>query len=157
MARQSDFTPEEWRTLAAGPMAAGMYVILSQLSGPVGLVEESWAIASEVRDATRSENELVRAIADADRAAARHVLPEMPGDRQTARVRLLDGVREAMAALGAKAPADVDAYGQWLYAVAEKTAAAAKEGGFLGIGGTPVSAAEKAALAELAAVLKVKP
>ncbi len=154
MATQSDFTAEEWKTLTAGPMAAGMYVMLSQTSGPIGLAEEGYAIAKEVLRATQSPNELVKAVAAADREAARHRLPEMPGDRQQARALLLDDVRGAMAALGAKSPADAEAYGQWLYAVAEKTAAAAKEGGVLGFGGTPVSEAEKAALVELAAVLK---
>jgi len=152
MARQSDFVPEEWKTLTAGPAAAGMYVILSQLSGPIGLVEESYAIAKEILRATHSPNQLVKEVAEAAHASARHLLPSMPGDKQKARALLLDGVRSAMAVLG-KAPADAAAYGQWVYAVAEKTAAAAREGGFLGIGGTAVTDAEKAALAELAAVL----
>ncbi len=157
MATQSDFTPEEWKSLIAGPMAAGMYVSLSQLSGPIGLVEESYAVAKEVLRATHSPNELVRAVAEAARTSGRHVLPAMPGDRQKARGLLLDSVRSAKAAVGGKAPGDAEAYGAWLYAVAEKTAAAAKEGGFLGIGGTAVTDAEKAALVELATALDVKP
>lgn len=157
MARQSDFTPEEWKGLTAGPMAAGMYVALSQLSGPVGLVEESYAIAKEVLRATHSPNELVKEVGEAARTSGRHALPEMPGDRQKARALLLDGVRSATAALAGKAPGDAEAYGQWVYAVAQKTAAAAKEGGFLGFGGTAVTDAEKAALVELASVLKVTP
>ncbi len=157
MARQSDFTPEEWKGLATGPMAAGMYVTLSQLSGPVGLVEESYAIAKEVLRAAHGPNELVREVAETARASGRHTLPAMPGDRQKARALLLDTVRSATAVVAGKAPADAPAYRQWLYDVAQKTAAAAKEGGFLGIGGTAVTEAEKAALAELASVLGVTP
>ncbi len=153
MAKQSDFTPEEWKTLTAGPGAAGMYVVLSQLSGPIGLVEESWAIAREILQATHSPNELVKALAEAAHASARHLLPSMPGDREKARALLLDSVRSAMTTVG-KAPPDAEAYGQWVYAVAEKTAAAAREGGFLGIGGTAVTEKEKAALSELASVVR---
>jgi len=153
MARQSDFTPEQWKALTAGPMAAGMYVVLSQVSGPVGLVEESWAIGKEILQATHSPNELVKEVAEAAHASARHLLPSMPGDRQKARGLLLDSVRDAVAILG-KDPADASAYGQWVQTVAEKTAAAAREGGFLGIGGTAVTEAEKAALDELAAVVR---
>jgi hypothetical protein len=40
MAKQSDFTPDEWKTLAAGPLMAGLYVSLSQASGPIGLAKE---------------------------------------------------------------------------------------------------------------------
>jgi hypothetical protein len=155
MANQSDFTPEEWKALETAPMMAGMYVTLSQLSGPIGLVEESYAIAKEITVGTSSPNELVKAIADGIKTGGKPKLPDMPGDREKARGLLLDGVRQAMAALG-KAPADADAYGGWVYAVAQRAAHAAKEGGFLGIGGTPVSGAETAALNELAAALGVR-
>jgi hypothetical protein len=41
----------------------------------------------------------------------------------------------------------------WLYAVAERTAEAGKEGGFLGFGGVAVSDAERATLLEIHAAL----
>jgi len=64
-------------------------------------------------------------------------------------------VRDAVALLDAKAGDEAPAIKQWLYGVAEKAAKAAKEGGFLGFGGTTVSPEETAALAELAGILGV--
>jgi hypothetical protein len=48
-----------------------------------------------------------------------------------------------------KSPAEAEEYKRWLVALAQKTAEAAKEGGFLGIGGTRVSEAETSAVSEL--------
>jgi xylose isomerase len=50
---------------------------------------------------------------------------------------------------------DIDAYKQLIYNAALKTAEAAKEGGFMGIGGTRVSAKEQAALDEIKAALGI--
>ena len=67
----------------------------------------------------------------------------------------LAAICRSMAAVG-KSQADAEAYGQWVFAAAQKAAEAAKEGGFFGIGGTAVTDAEKAALATLKTVLGVK-
>ena len=57
------------------------------------------------------------------------------GEKPSARTR-----RTALSILGAKGtPEEVAAFRQWLYGIAEKVAKAAKEGGFLGFGGTQVS------------------
>ena len=52
--------------------------------------------------------------------------------------------------LDAKAPDEAAAFKSWLWSVAQKSAEAGKEGGFLGFGGVAVSDAEKATLAEIA-------
>ena len=56
----------------------------------------------------------------------------------------------------AKSPADAQEFRTWLMSIARKAAEAAKEGGFLGIGGTQVSASEQAALAQLGTALGVR-
>ena len=58
------------------------------------------------------------------------------------------------ALLDAKAPADAAAFKSWLQSIAQHTAEAAKEGGFLGFGGVQVSDAEKATVAEISSALK---
>ena len=59
--------------------------------------------------------------------------------------------------LDGKVPADqAEGYKSWLVAVAGKVANAATEGGFFGFGGEKVSAAETAAINELASSLGVK-
>jgi hypothetical protein len=69
---------------------------------------------------------------------------------------VLGKVQEALSLLGQKAtPEEVAAYKQMLATVAERTADAAKEGGFLGFGGKRVSAAEQAFLDQLKSVLQV--
>ena len=52
-----------------------------------------------------------------------------------------------------KSPAEADEYKQWLTSLAQKTAEASKEGGFLGIGGVQVSKEENAAVNELSTAL----
>lgn len=60
----------------------------------------------------------------------------------------------AVALIDAKATEDErNAYTQFVLTVAEAAAAANREGGFLGIGGKPVSANEQAALDEIRATL----
>jgi hypothetical protein len=68
----------------------------------------------------------------------------------------LEALKAAAALLDAKATPDEAAeIKSWLYDVSVKAANAAKEGGFLGFGGTRVSEKEKAALQEIAGILGV--
>jgi hypothetical protein len=50
-------------------------------------------------------------------------------------------------------PEETDAYKTFVLSVAQAAAEAHKEGGFIGIGGRPVSEAEQAALDEIRGVL----
>ena len=62
--------------------------------------------------------------------------------------------RQVIALLAQKATSqEVTEFKQWILAVSESVANAAKEGAFLGIGGERVSAAEKAVLSDLQGVL----
>jgi hypothetical protein len=54
-------------------------------------------------------------------------------------------------------PDQAEGYKKWLLEIAGKVANAATEGGFFGFGGERVSAAETAAINELASSLGVKP
>ena len=80
-------------------------------------------------------------------------LPDLPGDRALARTALLDGCKRALGLVVQKSPAEADEYGKWLASLAQKTAEASKEGGFLGIGGTQVSDEENAAVKDLSSAL----
>lgn len=63
-------------------------------------------------------------------------------------------IRGAMALVGQRAtPEEADAYRDFVVAIAEAVAGASKEGGFLGIGGKPVSDTEQTAIEELRALL----
>ena len=62
----------------------------------------------------------------------------------------VDHTRTAVAAVRAKSAGDLAAYQGFLKALGERVANAAKEGGFLGIGGERVSEGERVMLASLA-------
>ena len=68
---------------------------------------------------------------------------------------MVNTARRAMQAVATNSPSDAAAYGRLLVDVATHVAEASKEGGFLGIGGVPVSEAEKATLAEISNALKL--
>jgi hypothetical protein len=72
-----------------------------------------------------------------------------------AKKKAVDGCVAAATIVTQKSPAEADEFKQWLMTIANRTAEAAKEGGFLGIGGTQVSEKEKTELAALASALGV--
>ena len=61
-----------------------------------------------------------------------------------------------MAVVEQKSPAEAEEYKQWLTSLAQKTAEASKEGGFLGIGGVKISDEESAAVNDLTSALSAK-
>ena len=69
------------------------------------------------------------------------------------KAQCLQTFSDVAALLSQKAPAEAQAYKQWVYQAAQNSANAAKEGGVFGIGGERVSEAETAALQELATAL----
>jgi hypothetical protein len=76
-------------------------------------------------------------------------------DPEEARKKAVEGCVAAASIVTQKSPAEVDEFKHWLMAIATRTSEAAKEGGFLGIGGTKVSEKEKTELAALAEALGV--
>jgi hypothetical protein len=74
------------------------------------------------------------------------------------RSHALEACRTLGALIDRKAtPAEAGEVKQWLVGIAQRTAQAAKEGGFLGIGGVPVSESETAAVREVARALGASP
>jgi hypothetical protein len=65
-------------------------------------------------------------------------------------------LRHVTALIEKKAKPDSQGFNQWLVSVAQKVSEAAKEGGFLGFGGTQVSEQEAATIKELSTALAVK-
>jgi hypothetical protein len=105
---------------------------------------------------------LVRAVvADFGTAHGRNIardgLKEKFTDSKPAEIKAkcIDTLRQVAEILDTKAPADATAFKTWLRQISQHVAEAAKEGGFLGIGGVAVSEAEKATLAEISNALKL--
>jgi len=71
------------------------------------------------------------------------------------KAKCIETLRQVAEVVDAKAPADATAFKTWLRQISQHVAEAAKEGGFLGIGGVAVSEAEKATPTEISNALKL--
>jgi hypothetical protein len=140
------FSADELARLADAPAQAGGLVMAASPSGGAATAQEVAALAAAVGEALQA-------------AAPGTLLEQLSGPlQQLARRVQTDGIPaggadaleslQAAAALvdSRAAPQDAAAYKAMLLAVAARVARAAREGGFLGIGGQQVSAAEAAAL-----------
>ncbi len=162
-----DLTTEDWYTVLEGASAASGLIMSSDLSGPIGLTKEAsaalevmredrWktpfitAFRSEVMAATKERQEAFKKIAQARREAMKAQKPSLEEAQQMG----LASIRNAVALVESKAGDEAAAeYRQLVWEAAQKTAAAGKEGGFLGFGGTAVSDAEQSSLNLIKGVL----
>jgi len=162
MAKKVDFTAEEWQLILSMPQVASLYLALASPSNPLGLAQEMIASTKGIVETikTSSGNELMDAVsADIREKVEKRERLEPPfktsNDLNDMKAQCLQACREVAVLLSQKAPADAQAYKQWVYQAAQNTANAAKEGGVFGIGGEPVSEAETAALKEIAMALDI--
>lgn len=157
MTDKSAFTKEEWDTLLGGILLSGVAITAAEPSGLIGLLQEGMAggklLAQQIQ---APSNDLLKALASdfttsEGRTAARNAVSARMANVQRADVkaRALEGLASAKSIVAAKSPQDADAYRNFIVAIADATANAASEGGFLGFGGVTVSDAEKATLGEI--------
>jgi hypothetical protein len=131
---KADFTPEEWELVREGPPTAAMVAMTAERGGSF---RESWALAKSYTEARQAhgESELLDAIVGEKPDLKRYKTPEELDAQGLGRLT------EAVALLEQKATADeVEAYRKFALDVAERVAAAHKEGG------QAVSDAERAAI-----------
>jgi hypothetical protein len=163
MLTKNDFSPEEWHTLREVPHLVGLATLVAGSSG-LGTIKESVAMAQGIIEGQSSNVALVRDLTN--RVEMQEVqnslgkslgMPEVQPSKDRMKSLALERVGAAMSLLDGKASAEeISAVREWLYAIAEKVANAAKEGGFLGFGGTRVSEDEQAFLTELKAALHLQ-
>jgi hypothetical protein len=154
MTRKAEFNAEEWSTIVDGPLYAGMRVIAADRGGTL---RESLAM-SRVYQEARSQHGASELL-DELITSPPSIDPERLGKagQNLAEVTKQE-LHKAIELLGAKAsPAEVDDYKRFTMTVAQAVAVAHKEGGFLGIGGKPVSDSENQALDEISAALGSPP
>jgi hypothetical protein len=155
MTTKADYRAEEWQLLLDVPTLAGLAVMMAGKSG-LSTMKEALAItqatlsgAAEYPDAP-----LLQAINDARvKGGEKSTAETFSGNPYAGlgREKFLEVVTgkcgEASALLKAKAtPTEAEAFRLWTLSIADKVAKAAYEGGFLGFGGTQVSAEEVAAI-----------
>jgi hypothetical protein len=162
MATKTDFTQAEWEQIRRAPFIAGLAVVAASPSGPFGVVKEMFAVGKMLAEVKTqgSANELVKSlVTDLEAGAKDQSAPaELSGKKpEELKSYVLENLRQVSALIGKKAkPDEAQGFNQWLVAVAQKVADAAKEGGFLGFGGTQVSEQEAATIKELSTALAVK-
>lgn len=162
MTTKSDFTTEEWNQIRRAPFMAGLAVVAASPSGPFGLIKEMFAVGKMLAEVKTqgASNELVKAlVAELETGARDQSASAELQDKSPDQVKSLaiQNLGQITALLEKKAtPEEVQGFKQWLVAVAQKVAEAAKEGGFLGFGGTQVSDQEATTIRELSTALGVK-
>jgi hypothetical protein len=158
MTTKADYTAEEWELLRKAPLTMAAAVIVSDLSGSVGIAREFLSMAQAVEETGQRHdaNELVASlVADLQAPQGAHTEEtEDITDISEARVKALAETREIAELLERKAPpAEAEGFRRWMLSIAERVSKAAREGGVLGIGSKLVSEKETTMIDELAETL----
>jgi hypothetical protein len=143
MTTKAAFSPEEWTVVLEGPPSAGMIVVTAARGG---MFRETLALSKAYAEARaqHGESELLDEIVAA-KPQADHTRYRTP---EELRENGLQHLRDAVALLESKATAEeVDGYRRFVLNLANKVAAAHREGG------QSVSPAEADAIDEIAAAL----
>jgi hypothetical protein len=160
MSVKDKFTPEEWKSLLKAPMLAAYAVAGSAPSKQEEFVREMAAVAEgiiEVEHRAAKDSLLGAVIAD--------IVVNAEDDKRgqteklsigEVKVTALETCRAVAAALETKV-SDEEAYEykRWVLVVAEKVAAAAKEGGIFGFGVEQISGSEIATINEIGEAINI--
>ena len=169
MSTKADFSAEEWKLVLKAPLMAGLAVVAASPSGPLGVLREMFAVGKLVNETkTQAEgagglsNSLLRSLvaelASPDGRAQLDVSELRGVPPPQLQSHALEACRAVAALVDRKATREeADGVKRWLVAIAQRTAEAAKEGGFLGIGGTRVSENETTAIRDVARARGVPP
>jgi hypothetical protein len=161
MTTKADFTEEEWARLGRAPLVASLAISIADPGGPIETLKESSAALRTVLEAAQAGGygAFVQALARDIAEKAQNRQNPMAGfkpDRSHAREEILDELRAVNALLVEKTtPEETAQFRDWLKTAAQRSALAAKEGGFLGFGGELVSENEQQMLDTLAGVFSV--
>lgn len=152
-ALRGKFNDADWKKVRLAPIAAALLVVNASPSRGAGAFKEMAAATGAVDAAIKqaAPTSLIgTAFGGGLNSSEFEALEQgMPSNEQ-----LLNHITSAKAAVAAASPADVQAYSDMVVQMATRTAEAAKEGGFLGIGGKVISEAEQAAIDSVKAALR---
>jgi hypothetical protein len=149
MLAKDAFTTEEWATFSKAPFLISLAIGVADASGPFGMVKEGAALARAVQGALDgSSGEVAKQVASTMKEN-RPKTADLVGDAKTPAdvgTNATEALKSAVALVASKDAAEATSFKTWLADMAQHVAEAAKEGGFLGIGGTAISADEQKAL-----------
>lgn len=159
------YTNEEWKVLMDTPVRIGRAMMAVSPSGAIGTSQEIMALRKGTKDALQgSTNSTLKTLSQQLQSQeAMQVLWEDAGhafqdrwDAATVRKTAISSCQQVVSLLRKGSPQDAQAYKDFVYATARKVAEAAKEGGFMGIGGVAVSAEEKSLLDDISKALEIQ-
>ncbi len=164
MSAIADYTQDEIEKMMVAPMLVSMYVMGASVSGPIGLVKEMMAgveTAVKIGKAAAPGSLLSDLFSEENMKAQQDKMQQ--GTKEStqgaqnmdeAKAKMRADLQAAVGIVAAKgSPEELAAYKQMMLQAAENVANAAKEGGFMGIGGVVVNDAEKQAIAEISTAL----
>jgi hypothetical protein len=160
MSVKDNFTPEEWKNLLRAPMLAGYAVAGAAPSKQDDFVREMAAVADgivEGEGGAAKGSLLGTVIADiianaGDEQRGRTEKLSIEEARSTA----LDTCRAVADVLESKvSPEEAYEYKRWVLVLAERVAAAAKEGGLFGFGGEQISGSEVATINDIGEAIRI--
>jgi hypothetical protein len=160
MSTIADYTQDQVEKMMAAPMLVSMYVMGSSLSGPVGLVKEMMAgvdTAMKAAKAAAPDSLLHDLFSEENMKQQQNKMQQETKESTSgaenmdqAKAKMLDDIKQSVSIISSKgSPEEIAAYKKLMVEVAQNVANAAKEGGFMGIGGTVVNDAEKTAISDI--------
>ena len=162
MTTKADYSTDEWQLLLDAPTLAGLAVMMAAKSG-LGTMKEAASLTQSILGGGKEHPNvpLIQAIVEArvkggDRSSA-ETFTDNPyqglGIEKFLTV-IAEKCRAASEVVTRKGtPEEAAAFRTWVLSIADNVAKAAREGGFLGFGGTQVSAEEVAAIDRIKAAL----
>jgi hypothetical protein len=164
MATQAAFTTEEWTLLRIVPSLVAGGVSAADPSGILGSIKEAAAGMRGMVESLQQGSKIgLLGAMLADKSIPglpdpKTLVGEGNREQQIANLKsaVLARIKETANLVSRKATLEeAQAYKQMIMGVAEKTAKASKEGGFLGFGGVQVSNSEESFLNEVKAALQL--
>ena len=155
---QGPYTSHEWRLLVETPVKIGRAMMAVSPSGALGMTQEIIALRKCYQDAFENTRNpallsMRQHLQDQDTL---ETMWEDAGyafadkwDAANVRQTAIAACQQAVALLKKMPAQDAQSYKDFIYAAALKVAQAAKEGGFMGVGGVSVSAEEKSLLSDI--------
>jgi len=140
MSSRWNYTTDEWELLYLTPLYVGTAIATTTRSGVLGSLREALTVATGPASVAREypNNELIQALVARENSPRTRDLDAetFARDIVSARDRAFDACHRICELLDRKTNAvEAGEYKRWVLRVAETVARAAREGGFLGIGG----------------------
>lgn len=162
MTTKTDYSDEEWQLLIDAPILAGLAVMMSGKSG-LGTMKEAVSLTQGTLSGAKEypNVELIGAIVDArlkggEKSSAETFTnnPYQGLGIEKFMATVSEKCKAASEVLAKKAtPEEASAFRAWVLSIADDVSKAAREGGFLGFGGTQVSVEEVAAIDRIKSAL----